>query len=248
MTFISGTGSTAADGPPDSGTRQANPIGACRASHAHRQDRVGTQAGLAGAAIELVHGRINGHLIEGAQPAEGRCEPLFHIADGLADPLAEVTHGIAIAQLMGFVGTGAGAAGHDCPAAGTSSSNTRLRRLGAAESKLPVPPVSITRSRESNTAVSFWVIMQMGPHNGLPNAPCVCCTPCFGWAIWSAPRLLPEVFKMSLLRRKDYLRRFTPAFVGYGPESDQTVLELTHNWDTSSYELARLRLHRLRGG
>ena len=25
--------------------------------------------------------------------------------------------------------------------------------------------------------------------------------------------------------------------MGYGPESDQTVLELTHNWDTSRYEL-----------
>lgn len=47
-----------------------------------------------------------------------------------------------------------------------------------------------------------------------------------------------EVLKMSLLRRKDYPSgRFTLAFVGYGSESDQTVLELTHNWDTSSYEL-----------
>ena len=47
-----------------------------------------------------------------------------------------------------------------------------------------------------------------------------------------------EVLKMSLLRRKDYPSgRFTLAFVGYGSESDQTVLELTHNWDTSRYEL-----------
>ena len=47
-----------------------------------------------------------------------------------------------------------------------------------------------------------------------------------------------EVLKMSLLRRKDYPSgRFTLAFVGYGAESDQTVLELTHNWDTSAYEL-----------
>ena len=47
-----------------------------------------------------------------------------------------------------------------------------------------------------------------------------------------------EVLKMSLLRRKDYPSgRFTLAFVGYGPESDQTVLELTHNWDTQSYAL-----------
>lgn len=47
-----------------------------------------------------------------------------------------------------------------------------------------------------------------------------------------------EVLGMQLLRRKDYpTGRFTLAFLGYGPESDHTVLELTHNWDTSSYEL-----------
>ena len=47
-----------------------------------------------------------------------------------------------------------------------------------------------------------------------------------------------EVLGMRLLRRKDYPSgRFTLAFVGYGDESDHTVLELTHNWDTSSYEL-----------
>jgi len=43
---------------------------------------------------------------------------------------------------------------------------------------------------------------------------------------------------MRLLRRKDYPGgRFTLAFVGYGDEADSTVLELTHNWDTSSYDL-----------
>lgn len=37
---------------------------------------------------------------------------------------------------------------------------------------------------------------------------------------------------MTLLRRKDYESgRFTLAFVGYGDESSETVLELTHNWD-----------------
>jgi lactoylglutathione lyase len=47
-----------------------------------------------------------------------------------------------------------------------------------------------------------------------------------------------EVLGMRLLRRKDYPSgRFTLAFVGYGDESDHTVLELTHNWDTSSYEI-----------
>lgn len=47
-----------------------------------------------------------------------------------------------------------------------------------------------------------------------------------------------EVLGMKLLRRKDYPDgRFTLAFVGYGEEHDTTVLELTHNWDTPSYDL-----------
>ncbi len=47
-----------------------------------------------------------------------------------------------------------------------------------------------------------------------------------------------EVLGMRLLRRREYpAGRFTLAFVGYGDESDTTALELTHNWDTSSYEI-----------
>jgi lactoylglutathione lyase len=47
-----------------------------------------------------------------------------------------------------------------------------------------------------------------------------------------------DVLGMRLLRRQDYPGgRFTLAFVGYGDESDHSVLELTHNWDTASYEL-----------
>ena len=47
-----------------------------------------------------------------------------------------------------------------------------------------------------------------------------------------------EVLGMQLLRRKDYPDgKFTLAFVGYGDESDHTVIELTHNWDTGSYDL-----------
>ena len=47
-----------------------------------------------------------------------------------------------------------------------------------------------------------------------------------------------EVLGMDLLRRKEYTSgRFTLAFLGYGPEENNTVLELTHNWDTSSYNL-----------
>jgi lactoylglutathione lyase len=47
-----------------------------------------------------------------------------------------------------------------------------------------------------------------------------------------------KVLGMKLLRKKDYPDgRFTLAFVGYGDESETAVLELTHNWDTPSYQL-----------
>jgi lactoylglutathione lyase len=46
------------------------------------------------------------------------------------------------------------------------------------------------------------------------------------------------VLGMRLLRRKDYPDgKFTLAFVGYQDEADGAVLELTHNWDTPSYDL-----------
>jgi len=47
-----------------------------------------------------------------------------------------------------------------------------------------------------------------------------------------------EVLGMHLLRRKDYPEgKFTLAFVGYGPELEESVIELTYNWDTESYDL-----------
>lgn len=47
-----------------------------------------------------------------------------------------------------------------------------------------------------------------------------------------------DVLGMKLLRQKDYPDgKFTLAFVGYGEESETAVLELTHNWDTESYDL-----------
>ncbi|MEB3831303.1 lactoylglutathione lyase [Phormidium sp. CCY1219] len=47
-----------------------------------------------------------------------------------------------------------------------------------------------------------------------------------------------NVLGMKLLRQKDYPGgEFTLAFVGYGDESDHTVIELTYNWGTDSYDL-----------
>ena len=47
-----------------------------------------------------------------------------------------------------------------------------------------------------------------------------------------------NILGMNLIRQKDYPDgRFTLAFVGYGNEADNTVIELTHNWDTEQYDL-----------
>jgi len=46
-----------------------------------------------------------------------------------------------------------------------------------------------------------------------------------------------EVLGMRLLRKRDVeAGRFTLAFVGFGEETEEAVLELTCNWDTHSYD------------
>ena len=53
-----------------------------------------------------------------------------------------------------------------------------------------------------------------------------------------AIRFYTEVLGMQLLRRKDYPEgKFTLAFLGYGDEAANTVLELTYNWGIDHYEL-----------
>ncbi len=53
-----------------------------------------------------------------------------------------------------------------------------------------------------------------------------------------------DIMGMRLLRREEYPEHeFTLAFVGYGDESDTAVLELTHNWDTESYDLGNAYGH-----
>lgn len=47
-----------------------------------------------------------------------------------------------------------------------------------------------------------------------------------------------ELLGMKLLRKRDFPDgKFTLAFLGYGSETDNTVLELTHNWETEGYDL-----------
>lgn len=47
-----------------------------------------------------------------------------------------------------------------------------------------------------------------------------------------------EVLGMRLLREHKFPEgEFSLAFLGYGDESDSTVLELTHNWGQTEYDL-----------
>lgn len=47
-----------------------------------------------------------------------------------------------------------------------------------------------------------------------------------------------QVLGMTELRRKEYPDgKFTLAFLGYGDEANNTVLELTYNWGVESYEI-----------
>jgi len=47
-----------------------------------------------------------------------------------------------------------------------------------------------------------------------------------------------EALGMQLLRKHDYPEgKFTLAFLGYGTEDSNAVIELTHNWETADYDL-----------
>ena len=46
-----------------------------------------------------------------------------------------------------------------------------------------------------------------------------------------------QVLGMNLLREKEYPEgKFSLVFLGYGKETEETVIELTYNWDKSEYE------------
>lgn len=47
-----------------------------------------------------------------------------------------------------------------------------------------------------------------------------------------------EILNMHVLRQKDYPDgRFSNTFLGYGSETSNCALELTHNWDTQHYDI-----------
>ena len=47
-----------------------------------------------------------------------------------------------------------------------------------------------------------------------------------------------EILGMKLMRKDDYPEgKFTNVFIGYGDETTDAVPELTHNWETSEYDI-----------
>lgn len=51
-------------------------------------------------------------------------------------------------------------------------------------------------------------------------------------------RFYTDILGMKLLRQQDYPEgEFTLAFLGYGDEAEQTVLELTYNWGVDRYDM-----------
>jgi lactoylglutathione lyase len=53
-----------------------------------------------------------------------------------------------------------------------------------------------------------------------------------------------QVLGMQVLRQQDYPDgKFTLAFVGYGPETTHTVLELTYNYGVESYDMGKAYGH-----
>ncbi|MDB4997670.1 MAG: Lactoylglutathione lyase [Myxococcaceae bacterium] len=54
----------------------------------------------------------------------------------------------------------------------------------------------------------------------------------------ASKRFYCEALGMRVLREKEYPEgKFTLCFVGYDDESASAVIELTHNWGTTSYEI-----------
>ncbi|STF82745.1 glyoxalase I [Escherichia coli] len=58
-------------------------------------------------------------------------------------------------------------------------------------------------------------------------------------AICNAPSIFyTKVLGMKLLRTSENPEyKYSLAFVGYGPETEEAVIELTYNWGVDKYEL-----------
>ena len=68
---------------------------------------------------------------------------------------------------------------------------------------------------------------------------CVFFIPCCALAICNAPSILYQSagHETAAYQRKPEYKYSSLAFVGYGPETEEAVIELTYNWGVDKYEL-----------
>ena len=76
------------------------------------QDGVGAQAALVGSAVQLDHGLVDGHLVQGVHADQALSQLGVHVGHGLLHALAQVAVLVAVAQLAGLVHAGGSAGGH----------------------------------------------------------------------------------------------------------------------------------------
>ena len=79
------------------------------------QDGVGAELGLVRGAVEFEQELVDGRLLRDVLAHEFGSDDLVDVADGLQHAAAQVAFLVAVAQLDGFVGAGAGAAGDGGP-------------------------------------------------------------------------------------------------------------------------------------
>jgi hypothetical protein len=82
------------------------------------QDRVGAQAALVPAPVEVDHEEIDERLVEGVLPDDLAGQRVVHGRDRLAHAATEVTLLVAVAQLHRLALAGGGAGGHRRPSDG----------------------------------------------------------------------------------------------------------------------------------
>ena len=84
-------------------------------SHGDTEDGVGTELGLVGGTIKLVHEVVNGALVLDVEVLldEGGAKDVVDVGDGLEDTLATPLGLVTIAELAGLVGAGRSTGGDD---------------------------------------------------------------------------------------------------------------------------------------
>ena len=85
------------------------PIPVCRGTHGgkgHRQNRVGTQAGLGIGAVQIAQNAVHLLLLRGIHAAQGGGDDLSHVRYRVPDTLSAVPLLFVVAQLAGFIDSG----------------------------------------------------------------------------------------------------------------------------------------------